>query len=152
MQVTQTFIRQQRSVEAAQFTGKGGACIVAAPTMGRCPRLRMLWVTPLMNGPARSVDSSRCVDCTSVMLSLGWPPACTAGAGSSRADASLRQLELHFSCQLQEPPAPVCFKGMEQQLMLTSALVCLASDGDRQLDDGVNPPRGFDTLQDYRFE
>ena len=49
--------------------GPAHARALAAPTMGRCPRLRMLWVTPLMKGPARSVDSSRCVDCTSAMLS-----------------------------------------------------------------------------------
>ena len=62
---------------------KDKAMAVTAPTMGRCPRLRMLWVTPLMKGPARNVESSRCVDCTSVIL---------LGGDASMHDSPLDQI------------------------------------------------------------
>ena len=80
--------------------GPAHARALAAPTMGRCPRLRMLWVTPLMKGPARSVDSSRCVDCTSAMLS-GIHPQHARVALDDVAQACLAvqcEQELPFNC------------------------------------------------------
>jgi hypothetical protein len=44
------------------------ACKMAlAPIIGRCPKLRMLCETPLINGPALDVDSKSFVEAYSVM-------------------------------------------------------------------------------------